>query len=700
MASALDFLQDPDFQALPDAEKEKVIQQMLAQDPEFTALPPPEQKQVLGKLAQSPEAGALKAVGSGAVEGLIGATIGLPGTVERLVKSTEVGRKVSDFISPPVEGLTPRSLPATEDISKFLGTDYQPQTQGEQFLHSVAAGGSSGILPLGQLSLPARIGLGSLSGLSGEIGARTLGEGGGRVVASLVPYLVASPWLLREPNVAKAGKEYLADVGEEGLRAAGREAASASARRGLPYLLSQGTVTRPPGFGGLKVPLRTPLTGMTEELATSPYGQAIRRVLERQLPAGQELVEETIAKMSPRGTGQTEANLISEAIKQHMEKTRAAPSGLSGDLYESAGRLSRMPSGIEPRGSIQAAETQMGGGRTFFVPRTTARDLVEKLRAERKTLGLTGAASGEPLEQTAQRIEDLIIAHGREGIPVLELDAISRESAIAAASKETKYKLRALGSQRAAAIINEALHEYPELSAAKKIHGAAAQAFVDPMEKSVLSSMLPKAAQKSGKGSLTALRSVFDGSPADIREAYLAMNAQDPEAWPNLVKSWMEQATRGVRGKEEILADWPTKLTSRPEVFQEVMRGVAEARGLPPDAYVSAAETLMNDLRMMGHSRVDLGRINAVEFARESGRNLPSEIARTSIFTPARGFGRVIERAVHRRTYKELSEAIAEGNVDELVRIAEYSNASERTKSLLQQLLATQAQVEANSPAK
>lgn len=660
--------------------------------------------QEIKRIQSGPNLGPLKAAGSGAAEGAISTTVGMPGDLGQAGRAIQ-GMAEEKFpwlkslparavqfageASNPLLSLLSRG-PTTSDISGAAGVDYQPQNTTEKYIKSTAAGASgAALMPGGGLTL--RSLLGALSGAAGQAGEDASGSQWGRAIAAVLPWLASAPFTMRKPNVVKAAQSITQDVGEPGLMDAFAATQAAKARGG-DYLLTQG------------IPNQTQMSGLTQELASSPQGEAIRRVLEKQVPYGQQQIDEAIARVSGRDVGQTEANLVADAGNKVIADAKAIPSSISGEFYDTA-KKAKIPVGGTP--DLEAVPNARNPTE-YWVPPTTAQDIVQKLRAERGNLSLSQAKSGAPLDIAASKIEALAKQYP-DGIPATELDSIAREARIASGSKETAFQMKKLGNDRVFGIINDALAQVsPDLAAGKGLHAAAAEAFTNPVEKSVLTTMFPKSVQKTGKGSFDTAMKVFDGSPADVRFAATNLNNADPEAFPNIVKAWMQDklsatgGTVGGRATENILNDFPNAVAGPPgspqrAVFREAMNGVAKAQGLEPQAYTSAAESLMDDLLMSARDRGASGAINAGELQRAAGSNIASGISRGFNFIqPLRGMGRALERHLYSQTYSKLSDAIASGNVRQLIDIANYSGASERTKALLQAAASMKAGAEAS----
>lgn len=242
---------------------------------------------------------AVKATGTGLGRGVT-ALGGLPGEVYQLVNKG-LGHFFGEGSKLPDTKLLPTST-ELNNLSKQFGIplDYKPKDALEKYLLS-GAEGYSGMAASGA-KLGGRI-MGLASGLAGQ-GAEDFVGGespSARFMGSVAPILAYAGAKSYTPQSIKSMRRTMRETPDADLELADAVRKMAAERLGTPTLLTQG------------VEKTSPLTQITEEIARSPQGATVRKVLERQLPVGQQAIDDLVESMSTRPISNKRAREIAEA---------------------------------------------------------------------------------------------------------------------------------------------------------------------------------------------------------------------------------------------------------------------------------------------------------------------------------------------------------------------------------------------------
>lgn len=633
----------------------------------------------IAERAGDPGAGRRKAAVSGAVQGVVGGSVGAPGDVARLG-----GMAMEKLGLPKWLSLNPMQLaPSSEDIvggmDKLFGTEfgYQPQNAEERTTQSVAAGAAGAVLPMGQMSVVPRMLLGAGGAAVGDAAGKL--TGGNPWVEALSNFLtqaLGGHIAAKKPQIVKTLQNELGELGEQGLRDAGKRAADVERTTGVRPVLSQAT-ERP-----------TALSGVSEEIGRSPQGERVRRVLAREDEVGNAKIDELLSGITPDLLGQDAANRVLGAGDKAIKRPEQVRTFASGKHYRNA------------KGDA--------------IPEPQASDLAADLRASAEELGGESTAAGKAMLKRAKDLDRLIDEHLPGTIPATTLDQIQREARAASVaatkpSASSKDILRKVPNDRVGGMTNDVVKaSSPELAAGKDIHSRFTRAFVDPMQQSPMTEMFTEGARATGKGNFdemgVVLRDSERFSPSDIRFVGENLRRADPEAFPMLVKQQWESALKDARDAksgrtpQQAMNDWANSVAgpkgSKTRAnFTETIRQVAISRGQDPVAAAKGAEDLIDALHTFSADRGAVGTVNAGEMRRASGQNLASTAGRTvNVLRPLWPGATALENVLHQRTYTKIAEALTspEG-VEKLIEIAKYSHRDARLEEYLRALIATNA---------
>jgi hypothetical protein len=169
--------------------------------------------------------------------------------------------------------------------------------------------------------------------------------------------------------------------------------------------------------------------------------------------------------------------------------------------------------------------------------------------------------------------------------------------------------------------------------------------------------------------------------PDTIRELYTHLNGQDPQAFPGIVQTHLENQLNNALGDirtgpnptsgakfRQAVAGTPQDRAN----FDEMMRGVAKAHGAPPDEVVKGANTLLDILDRTGRTpgigspTSTRGQVNE-----QMSRTMLGDTLSTISLNPLRPAARRFDEWIQRGRYAGLSEALtAPDSVQQLVKLA------------------------------
>lgn len=665
--------------------------------------------------------GAAKATGAGVAEGVVGASVGLPGDVRNLVARTGAYDKLPLLLTPPKTPTTGEILQSVQGATG-LPVGHQPQNAAERYLKAGASGITSFTMPpTGQLSLAVRAIAGLLSGTGGEVAASATGDlpgarPTGQTLAGILPLILGA----KKPQITQAAQEGVRSLGEPADKLAqmrGRQQPGATAEEALARAASKASEVE--GLTGARPTLAqtmdTPtfLSGLSKEVARSSSGQVLDRVLNRQTTRGHELIDEAIRRASAKAPSQDTANMILAAGDKAIERPDRVAKAISARSYRQAGE-ERLPGGYERAGTQQAVPSGLTG--QYFVPSTTGKDLADQILARREELNLRLTDSGDAMAEAARMIRR--ISRSKEGIPVKELDAYRRgiqdkisriESGVAV---ETGEVLKLQGYKAVSGLINDAIKAAgPALAEGKSRFALAARTAGEQMEKSAMPNLFTDSARKTGRGSydeMTKLLSEADKyGPQDIRFAAENLRRADPEAFPALVRQHWESLINEARSpssgrtSEQALNEWVAnvsgaKPSQRRENFLETIRQLHTSPGRSPqetEAIVRGADAMADALLMFSRDRGGVGQLAGNEFRRSAGANVASAVGRSASFVPAWPMSTAFERVMARRVYRQVARALTEPNGAQiLIDVASHSTPQRAAEGALRMLISMSAQ--------
>ena len=172
--------------------------------------------------------------------------------------------------------------------------------------------------------------------------------------------------------------------------------------------------------------------------------------------------------------------------------------------------------------------------------------------------------------------------------------------------------------------------------------------------------------------------------PENIRELYTNLNQQDKLAFPGIVQTHLENQLNAALGDlrsgpnptagqkfRQAIVGTPQEQKN----FDEMMRGVAQARGQNPDSVVSGANNLLEVLDRtgrtpgMGSQTAPRGEVN-----KEMGKTLLGDTLSTVSLTPLKPAGRRFDDWIMRSRYANVAKALtAPDSVQILAKMAKLN---------------------------
>ncbi len=568
------------------------------------------------------------ALGTGITDAAAG-TVGLPGDLW-------------NWLAPKVWSVAPHAG-GSQDIKDVLSgitglNTYQPENKAEQYIRSAGEGAASFFNPISPTK--AQIALGIASGLGGQIGEDVTKAPYGRFVGSVLP---ASLGLLslRANQATRTLNRGFKEMSPEELSAAIGKQAESSRVIGAPSLLTS------------NMDQNRLLPNIVADVGRSPEGTAIRDAAAREGAGAQTALDQTLSSVSPADSSLDTARRIMRAGEAATyTNPRQAVTNATQGAYQAAdaSRVSVQP--------IVVGLAQEINKRRFAGDKAQAvAGLAQKLLDNADAAGMINARTASDLVNEA---------YTRAGARVSAADASA-----------------AGGHKLAAAYTNDALHAAsPELATADALHAAETEATVTPRTRGVMGAAFPEGQVNSGAakwGTMTAPLKSPDTTAREVAMMADGMRAEDPGAFPALVKQSMVEQTRGQSIGAAATAVAGAPGTPLREQFTMKMQKTYEANGLSPaDAALASqgANTVMDVLQRVGKGQETLAGRPATDVSRLAGESFLGNIGK--VFHPE-GFVRqwaginIAEAALKRHTFEHLAVALTDpAHMKDLMEMARF----------------------------
>lgn len=588
---------------------------------------------------------------------------GLPGDVRELAKSGAT--KVADALNVPANWRTPMEavnaairltnpiailgsvMPTSGDLrgaaETVTGPWYDPQTRAGKIADTATQ--TALTMGRGLLNAPVRSAAIIAGNTAGTEGAGALsndnpvlrmlgGIFGGGIPAAVSAYKTAPAAAVREalgPDVTPA------DV------AAAQARQDAAAAQGVPLL---GTESFDRGHA------------LTSAVAASPTGGP------------------TIASFTAKRPAQ---------VAQAVNKTIIAPMGAIDDPRAAA--AAAQGAATDAISTVEKART--AATKPLYTQAKT--DVVDPAEIKALADSMNAAADGmEPQRAAVLRglAQDLAntpnTADAISGLAARARDQIDTP-AIGASSADRVAK-GVLGPH-IAAIENLAQTASPSLQAADTAYRNFTKAQVEPLTSGPVGVIAGRAGFDAGSPSAVprvvnaAVADADTLRPENIRDTYTALNAQNPAAFPGVARTWiqgkLEDAIGSLRSGPNPTAGakFSTAVAGtdrQQENFNEVLRGVAQAAGVDPDAYVAGANKLLQTLDLTGRTPgVGSPTATRQQLAETLGTSSLASAARAISTQPLGWLGSALERWKLAGNYSRLADVLtAPDSVQQIAKMA------------------------------
>jgi hypothetical protein len=562
----------------------------------------------------------------------------------------------------------------TEKLSEMVpGGDYNPATNYGKYAKA-AAGGAAAFLPGNAANMFARAMWGYAGGLASEYLGQKTGEFG-RLVGNVAPAAGVGYMKGRKPQIVSATDRLLQAEDPAAMAAAQQRANAASNTMNVG------------GPGPRRATLaqgmehQSGITALQREVGAEPgAGGAVQRALTGQMPVGQQAIDDLIMGMSTANSDFLTANSILNTGESAIRAPERFRSSVQAGPYAAAAQ-DTMP---------QAAVTQAA----------------QNIEDQRRQLNMgTTSQAGRAMTGTGNRATAGMQA---PDVPVLEVERLANEArdrAVALRNNpelDASGKAQALGLSGAADELTTAAQAAsPSLAQGKDLSRYVTESFVEPMQRSPMTTMFTQEARQSGKGQWDQMLGIFGDGKSDVSRnidfAAQSLTNQGPEAFPSLAKAWFESkrmpGLEGGRVSEQSLSHFVSGVYGAPNSpqranFDSIIRGVATAQGADPAAAVVGARRVMDMLEVISRERESIGALRMGGVAQGASSNEVSGALRMAGIRPLWGPAAALEKAMHQRTYEALAQAFTSPNgVQQLNDIAAWSAGDVRLRAYSEALL-------------
>lgn len=578
-----------------------------------------------------------------------------------------------DVPPPTGEGFFPRTKDAMNWLSRqginIPGGD--PQGPKEKLLAGTTEMATNfGLNPLGVLSKAPSAAktfskAGAISGGVGGATAETLknftpsDQAIAELLGAAIPMVTTAYRGARTPNTVKVVQSYAGDVGPTKMRAAEARRASTTETTGVPTILTQG------------LDQQTALDDIVRQLMNAPEGAAIREVLQKQQAATDPLVRSVMDRIGTNMEGtQADANRVLKAGQTIVQRKKDARSQLTEPHYTAA--------------------------KDDFVQNPVT--IIKDIRRGRQEQNIPRyLPEGKKMANLEDSLLSSVLADffgtGR-GLRTMELDTVSklaREEAGKAfdAGQNTRGYSRKIVAD---AIDKATLAASGNLREGRRVHKAASEALVDPLETGPFASFFDKGTLQGKKGDFDKWVAAFDSSkPEDVAQVAAYFKNVDPEAFAAIVKeSWTRKAeaalktTEGRQSTDSFNSFYNSVMggagSETRDRFTTAIGQIAQMRGQDPRAAVAGANKLADAFATLARNP---GKEAARDFPELSKEGFFSGIMKFfGQYTPIRAGGRKLASMRGEETYLTLVDAMTSPDgLKKLEEIARFAKWPHRVKA-------------------
>ena len=636
-----------------------------------------------------------KSGGSGLFKGIVG-TLGVPGSIEQLLKQLAYSASQKSYALPESEKAQLRDL---EILGSPVGAMVdKPPVKPTQVLptYSDVISGAASMLPESlkpALTYEPKTAPGRIAGLAGEFtgGALFPGSLTKSVLKNVLPYTAVG---------ATAGTidEVAPGYGGPAGIALTIPVALAQARKGRATKILEDIKSARPEALALQaagrevgVPLSAAETLGSEKVKTLAAQAAKQpsaaRILDpmiearaTQVPAAQAGLLSDIAPATtdPRAVAR-EAQTAASAEMAAVKEQRKA---VTSPLYEAAGKKVVTETSIKELISL-AREAKKGvspGGPTSKAIDTFISRISTPTKAK-KPKGLRSVKTESSVSQPSRK-------------PVVEVDRLE------SARKEFTQKLQLDPAQNSEAMLSEAkgviggklnkkldeiLIKVPELRTARETHQEITENIVNVVGDSGVAAMA-KANIKPGKAADIISPASKENRPNTIAKVADSINKQDETVFPKLARYWLENTVFKTPRDANIGVVFEKAARGegiQAQNFDAMIAGVAKAKGQNPKSVVTAVNKVMDVLKATGETQA---------LRTPSGATVPVKAEGGLLSRGVLGITETISNKITnmgaKKFYKQFAEAmVSDDSIEALERLARTDATRDQYAAFLNALI-------------
>lgn len=591
-----------------------------------------------------------------------GAAKGSGYVLERLgLISPETKTKMAEVAAPELP------LPTGDNIRRVIGADnlYKPQTRTGKIVGAAIEGAAA--TPVGK-TIAASKTLAMLGGAGGAaseaVGQAVEGsrsEGAARIATGFAAPLVLQGLLSLKNNPAQMIREATGKMTPEDF---------ADAQRRLDVAKALGiSLAAPEVF-----PASSVQQLMSDVAASKGGGQVINAFMANRPAQVKSAVQREL--LDPIGAANTPDRNMAVAKDTATQVIKAAE-----------------------RARTATVDPLFHAARADVVPETVLDDIAKRAAAENPFL--------DPVNRKAmdQFVSDMKAAAQVPEAPnnAAALGSLYRSTNTAIDPSNINATQAERASRGTLGVLNKLLGEKlksasPNFAAGNKLYEQISKSVVDPLNAGPVGRVAGlhgfDASLPQNLNPVSVVADAKMARPESIRELYSQLNTVNPQAFPGIVRTWLENAfdaatqrvqagenrmiganfAKGVYGTDQQIAN-----------FAETMRGVAVSHGAKdPDQFVKGAKNLMEVLQMTGKvpniGSPTGGRLPTNEMAQRSNVATTAELISTQ---PLAAPARALRVFVGQRNYKKLAEILTDpDSVQKIEKLGKYNPSTTTAQAL------------------
>lgn len=591
-----------------------------------------------------------------------GAAKGSGYVLERLgLISPETKTKMAQLAAPELP------LPTGENIRQVIGADnlYKPQTRTGKIVGAAIEGAAA--TPVGRTiaAVKTLAMLGGAGGTASEVVGQAVegspSEGAARIATGFAVPLALQGLLSLKNNPAQMIREATGKMTPEDF---------ADAQRRLDVAKALGISLAAPEV----LPVSSIQQLMSDVAASKGGGQVVNAFMANRPAQIKNAVQrELLDPIGAANTPDRNMAVAKDTATQVVKKAEQARTAAVDPLFKAA------RADVVPESLLDDIAQKAAAQNPFLdsVNREASNQFLRDLKATAQSLEApnNAAALGSLYRSTRTKID-------------------SPDIGASSAERATRGTLGALNQDLRAAVEASS----PNFAAGNRLYQDITASVIDPLTAGPVGRVAGlHGFDPSLPPNLNPVSAIADAKmarPESIKELYSKLNAVNPEAFPSIARTWLENAfdaatqrvqagenrmiganfAKGVYGTDQQIAN-----------FAETMRGVALSNGVKnADEFVKGAKNLMEVLQMTGKvpniGSPTGGRLPTNEMAQRSNVATVAESISTQPFTASAKALRVF---VGQRNYKKLAEILTDPNsVQKIEKLGKYNPSTTTAQAL------------------